>query len=195
MFWQSDSTTEYKDDWGSLRLSGSFYRLPAIHRYAHTDPDAYGDVHAHIYANGDPHGDAHANRDLDADSHTEPQPNGHLHVDARRRRSVQFEAPSGMTGTAMDRSMPASLGCQASPFSYGEMTFRSAQRSRMAMETYRFASLAAGSYRVREAHPSWMRYSSTPDEVTVQIRAGEEGVANFGDWNGRFIYLPLLARE
>ena len=59
---------------------------------------------------------------------------------------------------------------------------------------YRFAGLPPGTYTVREVQPSWLHFSSTPDEVTVVVAAGEMRTADFGDWSGRFTYLPLIVR-
>ena len=38
---------------------------------------------------------------------------------------------------------------------------------------YRFAALPPGTYLVREHQPDWLRWSTTPDEVTVVLAAGE----------------------
>ena len=59
---------------------------------------------------------------------------------------------------------------------------------------YRFSALAPGTYLVREIQPAWVRWSTTPDEVSVVLMAGETRIANFGDWNGRQTYLPLILR-
>ena len=58
--------------------------------------------------------------------------------------------------------------------------------------TYRFAALPPGTYVVREHQPDWIRWSSTPDEVTVALAAGETHMVDFGDWRGRLIWLPLI---
>jgi hypothetical protein len=47
---------------------------------------------------------------------------------------------------------------------------------------------------VREVQPSWLRYSTTPDEVVVFVGAGQELRVDFGDWNGVAIWLPLIVR-
>jgi hypothetical protein len=60
---------------------------------------------------------------------------------------------------------------------------------------YRFPSLSPGAYVVQEVQPAWLRYSSTPDELTVNLAAGQEAIVNFGDWNGLPIWLPLLLRQ
>ena len=59
---------------------------------------------------------------------------------------------------------------------------------------YRFAALMPGAYLVREVQPAWLRWSTTPDEVSVALAAGETCIADFGDWNGRATYLPLILR-
>ena len=59
---------------------------------------------------------------------------------------------------------------------------------------YRFAALDPGAYLVREVQPAWLRWSTTSDEVTVVLAAGETRTVNFGDWNGRQTYLPLILR-
>ena len=59
---------------------------------------------------------------------------------------------------------------------------------------YSFTLLPPGRYRVRETHPEQLRFSSTTDEVTIEVAAGETRTVNFGDWNGRPTYLPLILR-
>ena len=59
---------------------------------------------------------------------------------------------------------------------------------------YRFSALPPGAYRVREIQPAWVRFSTTPDEVPVTLAAGETRTVNFGDWDGRALYLPLVLR-
>lgn len=61
--------------------------------------------------------------------------------------------------------------------------------------SYRFAPLVPGAlYRVREAQPAWLRWSTTPDEVQIALANGQHAVADFGDWNGRPTWLPLIVR-
>jgi len=61
--------------------------------------------------------------------------------------------------------------------------------------SYRFASLAPGAlYRVREVQPAGWRWSTTPDEVEIPLANGQDAVADFGDWNGRPTWLPLVLR-
>jgi photosystem II stability/assembly factor-like uncharacterized protein len=59
---------------------------------------------------------------------------------------------------------------------------------------YSFTVLPPGRYRVREVQPEQRRFSSTPDEMTVDIAAGETRIVDFGDWDGRALYLPLVLR-
>jgi hypothetical protein len=58
--------------------------------------------------------------------------------------------------------------------------------------TYRFPPLLPGDYRVQELQPAWLRFSSTPDEVRVTVVNGGLAIADFGDWNGWPVWLPLL---
>ena len=59
---------------------------------------------------------------------------------------------------------------------------------------YRFVALTPGTYTVREVQPSWLHFSTTPDDVTVTLDAGRVAVVDFGDWNGRSAWLPLIVR-
>ena len=59
---------------------------------------------------------------------------------------------------------------------------------------YRFAALTPGTYTVREVQPPWLRFSTTPDEVTLTATNSQEAIVNFGDWNGRSVWLPLIVR-
>ena len=58
--------------------------------------------------------------------------------------------------------------------------------------TYRFASLLPVAHTVAEVQPPRLRWSTTPDELAVTLSAGTEVEVNFGDWNGRPTYLPLI---
>ncbi len=60
--------------------------------------------------------------------------------------------------------------------------------------TYRFAGLLPVAHTVAEVQPPRLRWSTTPDEVAVTLSAGTEVEVNFGDWNGRPTYLPLILR-
>ena len=59
---------------------------------------------------------------------------------------------------------------------------------------YLFPQLLPGSYAVHEVQPGWLRWSTTPNEVPVTVVNGQEAIANFGDWNGRPTWLPLILR-
>jgi hypothetical protein len=59
---------------------------------------------------------------------------------------------------------------------------------------YRFMGLAPGSYSVRETQPAGWRFSTTSDEVTVALAAGDTRSVDFGDWNGRPTWLPLVLK-
>jgi uncharacterized surface anchored protein len=59
---------------------------------------------------------------------------------------------------------------------------------------FRFTDLAPGAYTVAESQPSWLRFSTTPDEVEVSVAHDPAPVIHIGDWNGRPLWLPLLTR-
>ena len=59
---------------------------------------------------------------------------------------------------------------------------------------YSFAGLPPAGYHVVEVQPAWLRLSTTPDEVAVDLAAGENRTVDFGDWNGWPIWLPLIVR-
>jgi protocatechuate 3,4-dioxygenase beta subunit len=59
---------------------------------------------------------------------------------------------------------------------------------------YGFAALPPGTYLLRERQPDWLRWSTTPNEKTIALAAGETRTVDFGDWNGRSTYLPLILR-
>jgi photosystem II stability/assembly factor-like uncharacterized protein len=60
--------------------------------------------------------------------------------------------------------------------------------------TYSFPGLLPGAYHVREINPSWVHFSSTPDDVPVMVLNGQTAIVSFGDWGGLASYLPLLVR-
>jgi hypothetical protein len=59
---------------------------------------------------------------------------------------------------------------------------------------YRFGGLTPGSYTVREVQPAEFRFSSTVSEITLTLVAGEIRSVDFGNWNGRPAWLPLLLK-
>ena len=59
---------------------------------------------------------------------------------------------------------------------------------------YSFVHLSPGAYTISEVPPPWLRWSTTPDEVTVEVLAGQRAEVDFGDWNGRPAWLPLIVR-
>jgi hypothetical protein len=60
--------------------------------------------------------------------------------------------------------------------------------------SYFFLNLPPATYRVVETQPAWILYSTTPNEVTTNVFAGQQTTVNFGDWDGLAIYVPLLLR-
>ena len=61
--------------------------------------------------------------------------------------------------------------------------------------SYRFLSLLPGRrYVVRETNPTWMRFSSTPDEIALVLRNGEDATVDFGDWDGLSNWLPTILK-
>lgn len=60
--------------------------------------------------------------------------------------------------------------------------------------SYHFPDLLPGQYTVREVQPAWLRFSTTPDEVGVEVTNGQETIVAFGDWNGLPAWLPLIVR-
>ena len=61
--------------------------------------------------------------------------------------------------------------------------------------SYDFGQLPAGTTYVVQEFCPWMRYSSTPDQVTVHLEECQQATVNFGDWNGLPIWLPLLRQR
>ena len=47
---------------------------------------------------------------------------------------------------------------------------------------------------MNEAQPTRLRYSTTPNNMTLTLAAGETRSVDFGDWNGRPTHLPLILR-
>ena len=59
---------------------------------------------------------------------------------------------------------------------------------------YHFIGLQPGSYYLQEINPPEMRFSSTPDELSITLTQGQRVIVNFGDWDGLSTWLPLLLR-
>jgi hypothetical protein len=49
-------------------------------------------------------------------------------------------------------------------------------------------------YTVREVQPGWLRWSTTPDEVTLLLGEREAATVNFGDWDGLPRWVPVVLR-
>jgi len=47
---------------------------------------------------------------------------------------------------------------------------------------------------VNVAQPTRLGYSITPNNMTLTLAAGETRRVDFGGWNGRPTYLPLILR-
>jgi hypothetical protein len=61
--------------------------------------------------------------------------------------------------------------------------------------SYSFTGLTAGQvYTVKEVQPAWVRFSTTANERTVQTFEGQMIQVDFGDWNGRGVYMPMIVR-
>lgn len=70
-----------------------------------------------------------------------------------------------------------------------------AQTTTLVSGSYAFIGLVPGqAYTVKERQPNWLRFSSTPNERTITAVAGQMLQVDFGDWNGRSVYLPLIVR-
>ena len=59
---------------------------------------------------------------------------------------------------------------------------------------YRFERLPPGRYLLAAANLPRARFSTTPDEVNVVVAEDQWLAADFGDWAGRAMYLPLLLK-
>jgi hypothetical protein len=59
---------------------------------------------------------------------------------------------------------------------------------------FEFALLAPGAYVVRQTRPVWLRYSTTPSEVSLTVQAGQVHEVAFGNWEGWRMWLPLVLR-
>lgn len=57
--------------------------------------------------------------------------------------------------------------------------------------SYDFVSIEPGDYLLVEVQPSWLLFSTTPQQVDVTVNAGEYVTVNFGDWNGMSVWLPI----
>ena len=47
---------------------------------------------------------------------------------------------------------------------------------------------------VNEAQPTRLGYSTAPNNMTLTLATGETRSVDFGDWNARPTYLPLILR-
>jgi hypothetical protein len=57
---------------------------------------------------------------------------------------------------------------------------------------YVFPQVTPGHFVVREINPQSAPFSTTPDEVALEILAGRQYSVDFGDWSGLQLWLPAV---
>ena len=212
MFWQSDSATQYKSTWGVLQLGATSYDfIPA-------EPTATSTATPTATSTATPTATSTATRSSTPTVTSTPT----LAVQATATLTATPTATStGLMSTSTPTPTPTATTVASRGTIHGEVWFDwngdglpgdgepglvgiTVQLYRGAAligvtssggdGSYAFAGLPPDSYRLREINPPWLRLSTTPDEVTEGLAAGEVVKVGFGDWNGRGTYLPLLLR-
>ena len=212
MIWRGTDTYTYGPDWGALGAQPHGLRLPNrrdpdTHRHRNANEHRDGDIDANGfgYAHANPHQHGHADADTDCERHThiDAYSHGYAFANTHRNRYAFGDAPpttGAIAGTAwLDADGDGTRS--ADEFGLVDVRIELLQDGKISDTdttggdgSYRFTPLAPGTYTVREVQPPWLRFSTTPNEVTVDVRAGRVAVVDFGDWNGRAAWLPLILR-
>jgi hypothetical protein len=226
MFWQSDSASIHKPDWGTLKLSSTVYDFPAAATQTPTatttpvasatatptvsvgptltntnTPTPTATLTSMPTATATPTTTLTPTPTATASATPWPPPTETATSSPTPTPAATPTPATGdITGTvwldidgnrAQDGDEPALSGVTVRLFRDGIQIGQAATRGDGA---FRFAVLPSGAYLVREVQPGWLRFSTTPDEVTVVLTAGETRVVDFGDWSGRQTYLPQILR-
>jgi hypothetical protein len=180
MFWQSDTVNVYKADWGTLKLDSTVYNFPQA---GTATPTPTATATATSTATLTPTATATPTQTpsptatpTPTDTPAPGEIRGVVWLDTNGD-GIQDAGEPGLAGVTVRLLRDSIQIGQAATASDG---------------TYRYSALAAGNYVVQESQPAWVRFSTTPDEVPVTLAAGETRTVNFGDWDGRALYLPLV---
>ena len=208
MFWQGSSTTLYQPAWGALRLSGTVYDFPQT---GTSTPTPTATSTPTITSTPTPTATATSTATVTSTATATPTPTASPTSTAT---STQTPTPT-VTATPTPTATPLGTDVRGVVWldadgdalpEAGEPRLSGVtvkllrdgvhigQAATAGDGAYHFSALAPGTYLVREMQPDWVRFSTTPNEMTVALAAGETRTVNFGDWNGRSTYLPLILR-
>jgi photosystem II stability/assembly factor-like uncharacterized protein len=221
MFWQSDTVNAYKPDWGALRLSGTVYDFPRTGTVTPT-PTATATPSRTATPTETPPAPPTVTRTPTPPETSTPTATATAQPPTGTPSPTVTMTPT-TTATASAQPPTATPSPTLTPAS-GDIAgivwldtngngqpdtgetglagivitllrdgqFRGEQTTRGDGQ-YIFRDLANGMYTVSETQPTQLRFSTTPNEVRVGLVGGIRW-ANFGDWNGRATYLPLILR-
>ena len=187
MIWQGTDTNTYQPAWGTLSLSSTVYDFPTGATQTPTPtPTAFS------YAIGTPTATSTIARPPRERRTPTPTPTvrrpprlrgpdettastvGHTEASATPSPTL---TPTPATGdiagtvwlmrTAMGGAMPVSSGCRRRSRSRNGCSGHGSHRRRRRLP---LRALTPGTYPVREVQPGWLRFSTTPDDVTVVSR-------------------------
>ncbi len=218
MFWQGTSSYEYQPgQWGTLNLSGwtvDFVQPPPASTHTPT-PTATSTPTSTPTVTSTPTATATSTPTPTATGTPPPTPTAtgtptptptatHKLTPTPTATATPSLTPTPATGDiagtawydangdgARDAAEPGLVGVTIRLFRAGVQV---GQAATDAAGGYRFSGLIPDNYTVREAQPAWLRWSTTPDEVQIALANGQHAVINFGDWNGRPTWLPLIVR-
>ena len=206
MFWQGSNTYTYQPTWGTLILDSTVYPFPLP---ATATPTATATATPTLTATATPTSTSTATpsstptatRTSTPTSTSTPTPTETPTASATPTATPTATPATGdIAGTVWldadgdgrrDAGEPGLSGVTVKLLRGNVQTGQAATGDDGA---YHFAALLPGAYEVREVQPAWLRWSTTPNEVSVALAASETRIANFGDWNGRQTYLPLILR-
>ena len=199
MFWQSDSSTVLKPDWGQLELSEQVHDFPKYTDTPTPSPTTTLTPTATPTETPTPTATPTATPTLTPT----PTPT----VTSTQTPTITPTATptatptDGSIGGVVWRDIDGDGAQQAGEpglYSVTIQLWRSGAQIGAQLTdvngNFHFGNLRRDVYLVRESQPFWLRFSSTPNDVVVDLAAGSQAWVKFGDWDGRSLWLPLIMR-
>jgi hypothetical protein len=193
MYWESNSSTILDKDWGTLELAGWTYQFPPLTDTPTPSPTTTSSPTATFTPSATPTETPTPTQTPTATPTATPTDTPTATPSATPTHgSIGGVAWNDRNGNGtQDAGEPGLFGVTIQLWRGGAQI--SAQLTDINGSFY-FANVPPDVYLVRESQPFWLRFSSTPNEAMLSIAGGSEGRAEFGDWEGRPTWLPLIIK-
>jgi hypothetical protein len=195
MYWESDSSTDVKLDWGTLELAGWVYEFPQFTDTPTPSPTTT------LTPTATPTETPALTATPSATPTLTPTPTPTRTPTITPSATPTTIPTDGSIGGVVWRDIDGDGAQQTGePGLYGvtvQLWRGGAQIGAQLTDVtgnFHFANLRREVYMVREAQPFWLRFSSTPNDAVVDLTAGGQAWVVFGDWDGRSLWLPLIVR-